>query len=194
MSVETSDEAHSHAVHPSKASSGNFKREGTYYKLIAVVPFAPGVPILRSEVLLPQLGYVVAAQRCGVTPGYLCDATWRPADCIAASCPFSACRLPATLLSRLGAAHPRCKAQPPCITTTRCRLLIGGAALTSFLFRPVDASRTSFGDAEVSTLNYDFQAVVKLGGLCQGQTAHTLHRSALQHASKRRLAGRAGCR
>lgn len=59
--------------------------------------------------------------------------------------------------------------------------------MTSFLFRPVNASRTACSEAEISssTLNYDVQAVFKLGGVFRGQTAHSLRRSALQHASKR---------
>lgn len=63
----------------------------------------------------------------------------------------------------------------------------GGAPVTSFLFRPVNASRTACSEAEISssTLNYDVQAVFKLGGVFRGQTAHSLRRSALQHASKR---------
>ncbi len=63
----------------------------------------------------------------------------------------------------------------------------GGAAVTALIFRPLNANRAGFCETEISssTLNYDVQSVFKLGGVYQGQAAHSLRRSALQHASRR---------
>lgn len=61
-----------------------------------------------------------------------------------------------------------------------------GHPVTASLFRPINDSKSGFLEAgfSSSTLNADVKAVLKAGGVFRGHTAHSMRRSALQHASQ----------